>query len=136
MPAVIRPIADSIIRSCHRRRGGRSSGHVWQGRFKAFPIQRDVHLLTAMRYVERNPLRAKLVKRAEEWPWSSAWRGRPAHADGLISDGPVDVPRDWLRRLNTPQTDAEEAAVRRSIIRGAPLGTEAWMRRTAAQLDL
>ena len=41
-----------------------------------------------------------------------------------------------LRRLNTPQTDAEGAAVRRSIVRGTPLGTEAWTRRTAERLDL
>ncbi len=46
----------------------RSSGHIWQGRFKAFPIQEDDHLRTVLRYVERNPLRAQLVKRAETWP--------------------------------------------------------------------
>ena len=48
-----------------------SSGHVWQGRFKAFPIQQDDHLLTVLRYIERNPVRAGLVTRAEEWQWSS-----------------------------------------------------------------
>ena len=52
----------------------RHSGHVWQGRFKAFPIQEDEHLLTVIRYVERNPLRAGLVERAEEWRWSSLRR--------------------------------------------------------------
>jgi putative transposase len=57
------------VRRYHRLRG--TSGHVWQGRFKAFPIQQDDHLLTVLRYVERNPLRARLVKRAELWPWSS-----------------------------------------------------------------
>src|SRR5277367_3551182 len=49
-----------------------SSGHVWQGRFRAFPIQKDEHLLTVHRYVERNPVRAGLVGRAEDWRWSSA----------------------------------------------------------------
>jgi putative transposase len=52
----------------------RSSGHVRQGRFKAFPIQEDEHLLTVPRYVERNPLRADLVARAEDWAWSSLSR--------------------------------------------------------------
>ena len=47
----------SHVRRYHRHY--RSSGHVWQGRFKAFPIQADEHLLTVLRYVERNPLRAK-----------------------------------------------------------------------------
>jgi putative transposase len=53
----------------------RHSGHVWQGRFKAFATQDDEHLITAVRYVERSPLLARLVCRAEDWPWSSlgAW---------------------------------------------------------------
>ncbi len=52
------------VRRYHRHYHG--SGHVWQGRFKAFPIQQDAHLLTVLRYVERNALRAGLVKRAAE----------------------------------------------------------------------
>jgi putative transposase len=57
------------------RRRYRGSGHIWQGRFKAFPIAQDDHLLTVLRYVERNPVRAGLVVSAEAWPWSSlaAW---------------------------------------------------------------
>ncbi len=43
-----------------------SSGHVWQGRFKAFPVQQDEHLPAVLLYVERNPLRANLVARAED----------------------------------------------------------------------
>jgi hypothetical protein len=59
----------SHVRRYHRHY--HSSGHVWQGRFKAFPVQDDDHPLTVIRYVERNPLRANLVKYAERWPWSS-----------------------------------------------------------------
>jgi putative transposase len=51
------------------------TGHVWQGRFKAFPIQEDDHLRLVLRYIERNPLRASLVARAEQWRWSSLWPG-------------------------------------------------------------
>src|SRR5213079_76042 len=50
------------------------TGPLYQGRFKSFPIQEDEHFLTVMRYAERNPLRANLVKRAEEWRWSSLWQ--------------------------------------------------------------
>src|SRR5205823_2191462 len=49
-----------------------SSGHVYQGRFRSFPIQEDDHLLTVLRYAERNPVRAGLVERAQDWRWSSA----------------------------------------------------------------
>lgn len=57
----------------------RSNGHVWQGRFKAFPIEQDDHLLTVLRYIERNPLRAGLVQKAEDWHWSSLhhWKSIP-----------------------------------------------------------
>src|ERR1700722_12938967 len=48
-------------------------GSLYQGRFKSFPIQRDQHLLSVCRYVERNPLRAGAVERAEDWRWSSLW---------------------------------------------------------------
>ncbi len=55
-----------------------TSGRVWQGRYKAFLVQRDAHLLTVMRYVERNPLRAGLVGRSEQWPWGSLRGGSAA----------------------------------------------------------
>ena len=63
------------VRRHHRRHG--SSGHLWQGRFKSFPVQEDKHLLTVLRYVERNPLRAGLVEAAEDWDWSSASKAPP-----------------------------------------------------------
>ena len=58
----------------HAHRHSTGSGHVYQGRFKSLPIQDDEHFVTVCRYVERNALRASLVRRAEEWRWSSLWR--------------------------------------------------------------
>jgi putative transposase len=49
------------------------TGHLYQGRFKSFPVARDEHFLQLCRYVERNPLRAGLVRRAEAWQWGSLW---------------------------------------------------------------
>ena len=62
-------VLTSHVRRYHRHYGG--SGHVWQGRFKAFPIQEDEHYWTVLRYVERNPLRANMVPRSQDWEWSS-----------------------------------------------------------------
>ncbi len=124
----------SHVRRYHRHYHG--SGHVWQGRFKAFPIQQDEHLLAVLRYVERNPLRAKLVRRAEAWAWSSlSWRPSGKRSE-LLSDWPVPRPRDWPKRVNLVQSAAELAAVRRSIVRGTPWGHELWTQRTAARLGL
>jgi putative transposase len=65
--------------SRYRKRYG-GSGHVWQGRYKAFPIAQDPHLLMVLRYVERNALQANLVEHAEDWAWSSLreWLAPPA----------------------------------------------------------
>src|ERR1051325_359997 len=83
----------------HRRDG--EGGHVYQGRFKDFLVQEDGHFLTLMRYVESNPLRAKMVRRAEDWPWSSL--GRVAGSGGVkleLEEWPVQRPKDWLELVN------------------------------------
>jgi putative transposase len=119
----------SHVRRYHRHYGG--SGHVWQGRFKAFPIEQDEHLLMVLRYVERNALRAKLVCRAEDWRWSSL-----GATDAWLHPGPVPRGDDWLAWVNQPQSEAEEKALRRSVNRGTPFGSPTWQQTTAGQLGL
>lgn len=110
-----------------------ASGHVWQGRFKAFPIQEDEHLLTVVRYVERNPFRAGLVPGVLDWslPLHAA-DTRPAWYDR----GPVSRGRDWGAHVAQPQTDAELVALRRSVERGVPYGGDRWQKKTVAALGL
>jgi putative transposase len=112
-----------------------TTGHVWQGRYKAFPIQDDGHLVSVLRYVERNALRAELVVHAEEWKWSSLpgwlrsdpwlWRG----------DGPIRDER-WLERVNEPLTAGDLHRLRLSVARGRPYGDESWTDATAQRLGL
>lgn len=117
------------------------TGHVYQGRFKSFPVESDDHFLTVCRYVERNPLRSGLVQRAEDWRWSSLWRRvQPPHKRwmDLLAQWPVR-PSDlgcWLQLVNQPQNEAELEALRRSVERGIPFGSEAWQTRVAGQLGL
>jgi putative transposase len=120
------------VRRYHRHY--QSSGHVWQGRFKAFPIQQDAHLLTVLRYIERNPLRAGLVARAEDWLWSSL-RQRGGQ-EAWLQAMPVAGPTDWVGWVNAPMTDAEVSTVRHSVNRGRPFGSAAWVQRTARRLGL
>lgn len=89
-------------RRWHAHRKSRGGGHVYQGRFKSFPVETDEHLLTVCRYVERNALRAGLTRRAELWQWGSLWRRErgPGLADGLLAEWPVDWPRDWVAAAN------------------------------------
>lgn len=113
-----------------------TSGHVWQGRFKAFPIQEDEHLLTVLRYAERNPERAGLIKRGKPWPWCSLTLFGSRDVPAWFSLGPVPRGRDWLRHVAEPQTEAELLALRRSVNRGTPFGSESWQKRTIAKLGL
>lgn len=113
-------------------------GHLYQGRFKSFPVQTDEHFLTVCRYVERNALTANVVRRAEDWRWGSLWvrRSGPAELKALLSDWPVTRPRNWVKLVNQPMTAKEIDAVRTSIIRSCPFGSEAWQQKTARRLGL
>jgi putative transposase len=113
-------------------------GHLYQGRYKSFPVEKDEHLYQVLRYVERNALRANLVRRAEDWRFSSLWRrlNGTARDRKLLSDGPLTRPRSWLRYINQPHSEAELEAIRRSVQRGQPYGGDAWVRATAARLGL
>jgi putative transposase len=116
--------------------GTGGQGAVYQDRFKAIPISTDSHFIWVCRYVERNALRASLVDRAEEWPWSSLWqRQNNRHADWL-STWPVAVPTDWVDIVNEPQTDSELAAFRHAVSRGHPFGDATWTATTARDLGL
>ena len=124
----------SHVRRHHRRHG--TQGHLWQGRFKAFPVQGDAHLLTVLRYVERNPLRAGLVDRAADWPWSSASAHRRDWPHAALDAAPLPRPKGWRAWVDAPQTPAELAALRQSVQRGRPWGNAEWVETTAARLGL
>jgi putative transposase len=127
-------LLSSHVRRYHRRYG--TYGRIWQGRFKAFPIQQDQHLLTVLRYVERNPLRAGLVSRAEDWPWSSLHCWHTNLKPEFLNPGPVDRTADWIRLVNHSQTDNELNGVRRATNRASPFGSEEWRWSTADRLGL
>ena len=101
-------------------------------------MQTDEHFLTVVRYVERNALRAKLVGRAEDWPWSSGWR-RTQEDPKLttwLSTWPMERPRDWEARVNRSETASELEALRLSVQRGRPFGADAWVRRIAKRFGM
>ena len=112
------------------------AGHLYQGRFKSFPVQADEHFITLCRYVERNAVRANQVARAEAWRWGGLWRRQTESAADLLSAWPVEPPRNWLTWVNKPLTERELEAVRRSVARGQPYGGERWTERMATRLGL
>lgn len=104
-----------------------STGHVWQGRFKTFAIQRDQHLLSVLRYVERNALAGKLVGRAEEWRWGSLrWRTDKV-APVALGACPIELPSYWVDYVNQPQSAVELAEIRTCVSRQRPFGAQEWV---------
>jgi putative transposase len=122
------------VRWQHAKYG--TTGRIWQGRFKAFLCQADNHLLTVMRYVERNALRANLVERAEDWRWGSlAWRRMPSPPVAL-DESPVALPSYWRHLVNEPQSAVELAALRNCVNRQRPFGEEQWVIQKARELGI
>jgi len=114
------------------------SGHLYQGRFKTFPIEADDHLLTVLRYVERNPLRASLCERAEDWRYGSLWRrkhGTPEQQQ-ILREWPIARPRQWVAHVNRAQSEADMPALRSPVRKGTPFGGHRFVTQSAARLPL
>ena len=122
----------------HAHRHSEGSGHVYQGRFKSFLVESDEYLWTVCRYVERNALRAGLCERAEQWRWSSLWRRELGDGDcgKILSAWPIDVPKDWLRRVNRAESQRELDALRQCVNRGRPFGSDDWVERMTRRFSL
>lgn len=115
-------------------RGSQGRGAVYQGRFKAIAVQHDAHFLRLCRYVERNPVRARLVAHAEDWRWSSAARATSRTRRPVLSLWPVPKPDDWSDRLNVPEPTRSLQGVRDAILAGRHYGSASWRIRTAESL--
>ncbi|MEX0925019.1 MAG: transposase [Candidatus Paceibacterota bacterium] len=114
------------------------SGHIFQGRFKSFLVQNDPHLLTVIRYIERNPLRAGLVKKSERWRYSSLYRrlfGTPKQKK-VITEPEVQLPADYLSFVNEPLSESELQAVRRCTKKCMPYGSNPWRDRMVDRFRL
>ena len=81
------------------RSSTRGDGHVYQDRYKSVTVSSDLHYLSLVRYVERNPVAAGLVERAELWPWSS-FSERVSGQKRILDDGPVPLPVNWAKIVN------------------------------------
>ncbi len=114
----------------HLKNSTVGSGHLYQGRYKSFLIEKDNHLLTVIRYVERNPVRAKIVTKAENWNFSSL--SKRSLDSKLLDQWPIDMPTDYLSFVNTPLPTQKEQEIRYSVNKGKPYGKEEW---SSAMID-
>ena len=122
-------------RHWHFGQGTRGTGHVYQDRFKSFPVYADEHFLRLCRYVERNALRAGLVSRAEDWAWSSLSQRLGDRGPLELSDWPVTRPAEWMALVNE-DAPHETVEIRKALLGGLPFGPESWRDTIAPQLGL
>jgi putative transposase len=119
----------------HASRQTAGTGHVYQGRYKAFPVSADTHFLRLCRYVERNALRAGLVARALDWPWSSLAQRAGRRSPVVLADWPVARPPHW-NELVQLYVDEETSDLRQAVCRSSPYGPRDWQIQIASQLNL
>lgn len=129
--------ADGLRRTfgdAHRRYTGhinarlKVTGHLWQGRFGSVVMDEE-HLANAVRYVSLNPVRAGLVKRAQDWKWSSVAAHLKGENDHLVKVRPVLSRYGDFKAFLSQQIDDEEAyaKLRQSETTGRPLGDDKWI---------
>lgn len=137
LPAFMQQLTNTHVKRWKEHYEEKGYGHLYQGRYKSFPVQTEEYFYTAAHYVERNPVRARLADRVESWPWSS---GGHLPCDGLdlppLSSWPLPRPSDWADIVNSPQSEKEVVQLRNSVNRGSPLGDAAWVETVAKRLGL
>lgn len=116
----------------NRREGW--TGYLWQGRFASVAMD-ETHLQACARYVELNPVRARLAVRAEDWPWSSASAHLVGRDDGLVTTAPLlAMQPDWPAFLGQGLDPAEHRALQRGERTGRPLGSDAFLQKLERDL--
>ena len=129
MTRFIRWITLTHTQRWHANRRSIGFGHLYQGRYKSFLVQKDNYFLQLCLYIESNALRAKIVKRAEDWRWSSLWRrcyGNDKERN-LLSPWPIEAPRDYIEEVNTNFNDKDLESIRMSVLKNRPFGDNDWV---------
>jgi len=124
------------VRRHHEHYHTRGGGHLYQGRFKSFPVQAEGHFLSVCRYVEANAVRARLVTRVEDWPWCGYSARRAGKKPFELAAWPVDRPRNWRALVQGDECDKRLDMLRTCVNRGRPFGDTQWVQRTARRLGL
>jgi putative transposase len=125
LAGVLSGLHRDYARRINLREGWR--GFLWQGRFASFAMDED-YLLACARYVELNPVRARLVSHPADWPWSSAAAHMTGKADLLVRPGAwMARAGDWAAHLGAAPIAGEIEAFRLSTSTGRPLGTESFV---------
>ena len=133
---VLKPLHMRYAQRFNRQRGWK--GHVWQGRYFSSPLD-EQYLWAAIRYVERNPVRAKMVRKSENYTWSSAGAHCRGHVDSVLTtksywQKQFDSIGDWSAWLAEGDSEAELSIIRRNIEKGLACGSDKFIKKLEKQI--
>lgn len=122
-------LTNAHTRLVHTRTATVGHGPLYQGRYKSFLIQNDQHLLTVIKYVERNAVRAKFARTCEAWRWGSAMRRLSGTREQkkIIDSCPTALPTNYRAWINEPEQSEDLQDLRHSVNKGVPFGGVRWV---------
>jgi putative transposase len=122
-------LTNAHTRFVHTKTQTVGTGPLYQGRYKSFLVDDDIHLKTVVKYVERNAVRANLVAKPEDWKWGSAWLRMYGNdkQTKLLAELPFAIENNYFDWLNTIDTEKELEQMRNSVKRGVPYGRDRWV---------
>ncbi|NBD74091.1 hypothetical protein GVX82_03550 [Patescibacteria group bacterium] len=138
LSAFMHKLTNAHTRHVHTATKTTGTGPLYQGRYKSFLIENDKHLLTVLKYIERNAVRAKIAQHAEDWRWGSAWRRQCGTEQQklLLAQSPVPLPRNYTQWINETEPSELLKDIRTSVTKGVPFGTEGWVEKTVKAFGL
>ena len=131
-------LSNAHTRKVHAKTKTNGAGHLYQGRYKSFIVDTDSYFLSLLKYVERNPVRAKLAEKCEDWKWGSAYRRINGSTDEkkLIDPPVTELPHGYRNWVNTPDKEDELALIRTSVNKGVPFGKGVWVEQMVTKFHL
>jgi len=131
-------LCNAHTRKVHAHTNTNGSGHLYQGRYKSFLVDKDNYLLAVIKYVEQNAMRAKLVRSCEDWQWGSAWRRvyGTVEQKKLLDQKSFQLPDDYLNWINIREESENLDIIRISVKKGVPYGNEKWIDKMVSKYHL
>ena len=122
-------LSNAHTRKVHARTNTNGSGHLYQGRYKSFLVDKENYLLAVIKYVERNAVRVKLARSCEDWRWGSAWRRiyGTEQQKKLLNQKSFQLPGDYVNWINLAENIDSLNTIRTSLNKGVPYGRESWV---------
>jgi putative transposase len=131
-------LTNTHTRRWHVTKKSIGHGHLYQGRYKSFICQQDAHFISIASYVEGKAKRAKLVKSAQAWRWSSLYRRnkRGANKKSFLSAWPTNIPKNYLSIVNKMIQPQDLATIELAITKSAPYGEDSWRHAQAKKFNI